>query len=218
MSIRVVITDDHPVVRDGLRYSIERCSHAIEVVAEAADGAALLALAPEARADVYIMDVTMPVLNCIEATRELRKRDPSARVIMLSLNSSDGVVGEALRAGAKGFLTKETATRHVVDAILEVHQGRCYLSPDIASYLVRAFLGSCAVDDLRGAPSTQLTPRETRVLQLIAEGHTGKEIAALLDISPNTVHKHRTHLMDKLDIHDQVGLARYAIREGIAKP
>ena len=218
MTIRVVLVDDHPVVRDGLRFALERSGHGIEVVGEAGDGQVLLELAPLTRADVYVVDVTMPLLNGIEATRALLQQDPSARVIMLSLHNSDAVVGEALRAGAKGFLTKETATRHVVDAILEVHQGRCYLSPDIASYMVRAFLGACAPDALRGAPSTQLTPRETRVLQLIAEGHTGKEIAVLLDISPNTVNKHRTHLMDKLDIHDQVGLARYALREGIAKP
>ena len=218
MTIRVVLVDDHPVVRDGLRFALERSGHGIEVVGEAGDGQVLLELAPLTRADVYVVDVTMPLLNGIEATRALLQQDPSARVIMLSLHNSDAVVGEALRAGAKGFLTKETATRHVVDAIHEVHQGRCYLSPDIASYMVREFLGSSARDKLRGTPSQQLTPRETRILQLIAESHTGKEIAAILEISPNTVHKHRTNLMAKLGINDQVGLARYAIREGIAKP
>lgn len=212
MSIRVIITDDHPVVRDGLRFAITRGGGDIAVVGEAGDGQALLELARTTPADVYVTDVTMPVLNGIEATRALVRRDPSARVIMLSLHGSDSIVSASLRAGARGFMTKESLTRCVAEAIREVHRGCFYLSPDVAHCVVKPFL------DGRAAPPAALTPREARVLQLVAEGRTSKEIAVQLDLSVNTIQKHRANLMAKLDIHDPVGLARYAIREGIAKP
>jgi DNA-binding NarL/FixJ family response regulator len=218
VSIRVIIVDDHPVVRDGLRFCIEHSGQDIQVIAEAGDGQALLDLPGPGRADVYIMDVTMPVMNGIEATRELLRRDPMARVIMLSLHSSSSVVGEALRAGARGFLTKESATRVAVEAIQAVHQGRYFLDPDIAHYVVQGFLGGDRGEDGTKQAADLLTPRERRVLQLVAEGHSNKEIAAALEISINTVHKHRKNLMAKLDIHDQVGLVRFAFREMIAKP
>jgi DNA-binding NarL/FixJ family response regulator len=216
MSIRIVITDDHPIVRDGLRFSIERSKADIVVVAEASDGRELLNLVGDVQADVYVMDVTMPIMNGIEATRELLRRDPSARVIILSLHHSDSLVCESLRAGARGFLTKETATRNVVEAIQAVHAGRCFLSPDVAQYAVSSILRAGRGPDQPNAASI-LTRRERSILQLVAEGKSGKEIASLLGVSIHTVHRHRTNLMAKLDLHDQVALVRYAVREGIAK-
>lgn len=217
MSVRVIIADDHPIVREGLRFSIERSGSDVEVIGEAGDGQALLDLAARLRADVYVMDVTMPVLNGIEATRALLKRDPDARVLMLSLHGSEAIVSASLQAGARGFLTKESATRSVVDAILEVNQGRCYLSPDITHYVMKGFLEPSHDDPAAVPIATRLTARERQVLQLIAEGYSNKEMAAVLGLSINTVHKHRNNLMASLDIHDQVGLVRFAIREGIAK-
>lgn len=217
MSIRVVITDDHPIVRDGLRFSIERSKADIVVAGEAGNGRELLDLAVDAEADVYVMDVTMPVMNGIEATRELLRLNPSARVIMLSLQSADSVVVQSLRAGARGFLTKETATRNVVEAIREVHAGRYYLSPEIAHCIVEPFLEKAKQDSAQ-LKAPRLTCQEMRVLQLFAEGHSSKEIASSLEVSANTVHTHCTSLMAKLGIHDRATLVRYALREGIAKP
>ena len=216
MSIRVVIVDDHPVVRDGLRFAIARASDEIDVVGEAGNGRELLDLAGEAHADVYIVDVTMPVINGLDATRELLRRNPSARVIMLSLHDSEAVVEASLHAGARGFVTKETATRNVVEAIREVHRGGYFLSPDVASCLVKLVRqGDCCP---RQPPGTKpLTPRERTILQLIGEGHCTKEIASRLALSTGTVHKHRTNLMAKLGAHDAAALVRPALREGVAK-
>lgn len=218
MSIHVIITDDHPVVRDGLRFAIERSDADIVVVAEAGNGQELLDLPAEPGADVYIMDVTMPILNGIEATRRLIHRDPSAKVVMLSLHSSDSVVRESMQAGARGFLTKETATRCVAEATIEVHRGGYYMSPDVAQGIGSVLQAEREGVAARSPTGRPLTRQEYRVLQLVGEGLSEKEIAALLERSVNTVHKHRTNLMAKLDIHDQVSLARYALREGIAKP
>jgi DNA-binding NarL/FixJ family response regulator len=220
VSIRVFIVDDHPVVRDGLRFAIERSGPDLEVVGEAADGLEAIALADQAHADVYVMDVTMPRLNGIETTRELTRMAPAARVVTLSLNDSDAIVREAFVAGARGFLTKESATRHVVDAIREVHAGRYYVSPAISRSLVEPLLARSLAPDGTGArgPDPALTPRERRVLQRIAEGRSNKDIASELDLSVNTVLTHRRHLMRKLDIHNQAELVRYALREGIARP
>ena len=217
MSIRVVIADDHPVVRDGLRLTIERNGPAIVVVGEAAEGIEVLERAKTIPVDVFILDITMPRLNGIEAARELRTRYPAAKVIVLRFHDAKAMVDEALSAGALGYLTKETATRHVVEAITEVHAGRYYLSPQIAHFVVEAGRLAKAGTRPRGAAPLALTRQERRVLQLIAEGQSSKEIAATLGLSPNTVHSHRTSVMAKLDIHKDTDLVRYAIKAGIAK-
>lgn len=215
MSIRVVIADDHPVVRDGLRLAIEQSGADIVVAGEAADGLEALELARTARADVFILDVTMPNLNGIETIRELRKRDPDAKCIVLSLHGSEALVDEALAAGARGYLTKEAVTRTVVEAVKEVSAGRSYLCPRVAHVVLegRARRRRAA----RRAASPTLSGQERKVLQLVAEGRTNKEMAELLKISVHTVHVHRTSLMAKLDLHNRAGLIRYALREGLAK-
>jgi DNA-binding NarL/FixJ family response regulator len=215
--IRVIIADDHPVVRDGLRLTIERSGQDMLVVGEASDGTEVLKAARTTRADVFILDITMPNLNGIETARELLKRNPAAKVIMLSLHSTKAMVEEALAAGARGYLTKEMATRTVVEAVTEVHAGRCYLCPMVAHFVVEAGFIGRKHPRQRGAFRVGLTGQERKVLQLIAEGHSNKEIGALLDLSANTIHAHRNSVMAKLNHHKQADLVRYAIKAGIAK-
>lgn len=216
MSIRVLIADDHPLVRDGLRFSIERSGRNIEVVGEASDGLEVLKTATKQPVDVFILDITMPRLNGLDAARELIKRHSSAKIIILSLHDSSAFVEEAMEAGARGYLTKETASRNVVEAVCEVYAGRFYLSPDIAHFVVeKALRGAEKNRDVRRGAA--LTTQERKVLQLIAEGRTTKEIASELRRSVNTIHAHRKNLMAKLDIHKQTDLVRFAVKEGIAK-
>jgi len=217
MSLRVVIADDHPVVRDGLRLAIERRGKGIVIVAEASDGMEVLEIAGTKPSDVFILDITMPKMNGIETARELLRRLPGAKIIMLSFHDTKAMVEESLSAGARGFLTKETATRNVVDAIIAVHAGGFYLSPAIAHYVVESSLMEKKGPRKRGAAAVALSRQERKVLQLIAEGRSSKEVASELGLSCNTVHTHRSHLMAKLSLHKQSDLVHYAIKAGIAK-
>ena len=216
MTIRILIADDHPVVRDGLRLTIERSGGDLAVIGEAADGLEVLDWARTNEADVYVLDVTMPNLNGIDTARSLLEAHPASKVLMLSLHDTKAMVEEALAAGARGYLTKETATRNVVDAVSQVHAGRYYLSPSIAHFVVEAGFHFPAVEPATVRPQ-KLTGQERKVLQLLAEGHCNKEIATVLGISVNTVHSHRNRVMSKLDLHKHADLVRYAIRAGLAK-
>jgi DNA-binding NarL/FixJ family response regulator len=215
-AIRVVIADDHPVVRDGLRLTIERSAEDIQVVGEADTGREVLALAQDQAVDVYVLDITMPDLNGMEAMRRLLRADADTRVIILSLHDSRGFVEEAIQSGARGYLVKESATRNIVQAIREVHAGNFFLSPAVSSFVVTDYLGRETAPSPPPA-SRVLTSREREVLQLIAEGLTSKEIAARLGLATNTVRVHRNKLMAKLDIHKETDLVRYAVKQGIAK-
>ena len=217
MSIRVIIADDHPVVRDGLRLTIERSGKDIVVGGEASDGMEVLKMAGTTPADVFILDITMPNMNGIETARELLKRFPAAKVIMLSLHDTKTMVEEALAAGARGYLAKEMATRNVVEAVIDVHAGRYYLCPQVAHFVVETGLMARKGPRKRGGAPVALTAQERKVLQLIAEGRSNKEIGATLNASVNTIHAHRNSVMAKLNIHKQADLIRYAIRAGIAK-
>lgn len=217
MSIRVLIADDHPVVRDGLRFTIERSGKDITVVGEASDGMEVLKLARTNLADVFILDITMPNLNGIETAREVLKRFPTAKVIMLSLHDAKSMVEEALAVGARGYLTKELATRNVVEALTEVYAGRYFFCPRVARFVAEVGLMGKKNTRMRGVAPVAITRQEKKVLQCIAEGHSNKEIAALLGLSPNTVHAHRNNAMAKLGIHKHADLVRFAIREGMAK-
>ena len=217
MSIRVLIADDHPVVRDGLRMTIERSGKDIVVVGEASDGMEVLKAVRTRPADVFILDITMPNLNGIEAARELLKRSPATKVIVLSLHDTKALVEEALAVGARGYLTKEMVTQTVVDAVTEVHAGRYYLCPRVAHFVVEAGLKGKKGSQKRGAAPVALTGQERKVLQLIAEGQSNKEIAAMRDVSVNTVHAQRNSVMAKLNLHKQADLVRYAIKAGVAK-
>jgi two-component system NarL family response regulator len=217
MSIRVVIADDHPVVRDGLRLAIERSGKNIVIAGEASNGMEVQEIAKSKPVDVFILDITMPKLNGIETTRELLRRFPGAKIIMLSLHDSKAMVEESLAAGARGFLTKGSVTRTVVDAVTEIYAGRYFLCPAIAHFVVEAGLMGKKGLRRRGAGAAALTGQERKVLQLIAEGQSNKEIAALLGVAANTVHAHRNQVMAKLNIHKQADLVRYAIKAGLAK-
>jgi DNA-binding NarL/FixJ family response regulator len=193
--------------------TIERSGEAIVVVGEASDGMEVLKTSRTRPADVFILDITMPNLNGIETARELLKRAPAAKVIILSLHSTKAMVEESLAVGARGYLTKEMATRNVT----EVHAGRYYLCPMVAHFVVEAGFVGKEGSRQRGAAPFGLTGQERKVLQLITEGHSNKEIADLLDLSANTIHAHRNSVMAKLNLHKQADLVHYAIKAGIAK-
>lgn len=216
MNIRVVLADDHPVVRAGLKSVIEKSGREIVVVSEAADGNEVLRIAEKSGVDVFLLDIEMPFLNGLETAERLIRKNPKAKVIILSLHDARIYVDRAVRAGVKGYILKESATEDVIKAIEEVHRGRFFLSPAISKYIVDGFLGK--ISDKKTKPASNgLTNREREILQLIGEGLTNKEIALRLNIFLNTAQAHRRNLMQKLDIHKQADLIRYAIREGIAK-
>lgn len=216
MTIKVLIADDHPVVRDGLRYIIDNKGEDIKIIGEASDGNEVLEFAKKNLVDIYILDISMPILNGIEATDSLIKMDSRSKIIILSIHDSRIFVEKALKSGARGYVLKESATEEVIHAIHEVYRGRFFLSPAISKFIVDGFLGKTQ-DYSSNKKEVNLTKREREILQLIGEGLTDKEISMKLNLSLYTVHVHRKNIMNKLDIHKQAGLIRYAIREGISK-
>lgn len=216
MSIKVLLTDDHPIVRYGLKSAIERNCKDIKVVGEASNGKEVLEIAKEKHVDIYILDISMPILNGIETAMRLRKVDPKSKVIILSIHDKRVFVERALKSGARGYILKESATEEVIRAIREVHMGRFYLSPAISSFIVNGFLSKVHGPTI-SEEIVNLTKREREILKFIAEGFTNKEIARKIDLSLYTVHVHRKNIMQKLDIHKRADLVRYAIKEGISK-
>ncbi len=212
--ITVLIAEDHTLVREGLRIMLQNEAD-LEVVGEAHDGRKAVTMALELNPDVVLMDIAMPKLNGLEATRQLMKAAPGIRIVILSAHCDDAYVKNAVDSGAAGFLLKQDTTYDVCRAIREVHAGGIYYSASIAKRFIRI---NPQVHDRSGKISRKaslLTSREMEVLQLIAEGKANKESAAELGISIKTVEKHRGQLMNKLDIHDTAGLTRYAIEAGI---
>jgi two-component system response regulator NreC len=210
MPTRVLLADDHTLVRQGLKALLEREGFA--VVGEASNGQEAIRLAPHIRADVAILDISMPVLNGLDAARELQKVSPRTKPILLTQHDEDQYVVEALRAGVRGYVLKSQASTDLVHAIQQVCRGEIYLSPSISGTIVTAFLSKTSVQ------TDPLTSRERQVLQLVGEGKSSKEIAVLLGISIKTTESHRTRLMRKLDIHELASLVRYAIRRGLVQP
>jgi RNA polymerase sigma factor (sigma-70 family) len=206
-AIRVLIADDHEVVADGLAHLL-RAHDGIEVVGIARSGREAVRCAIDLAPDVVLMDNNMPDLNGIEATRQLRERGHAARVIALSVDADLFQVLRALRAGAAGYVPKSSSGREVVQAIKTVHAGRRYLHPAIAQEILQRLEQTQAMDD----PLSQLSPRERQALQLIAEGRTVNEIAALLSLSPRTVETYRARVMDKLGIRDIPSLVKFAVK------
>jgi two-component system response regulator NreC len=204
---RVLIAEDHVVVRQGLKALLER--EDFDVVAEASDGREAAKLACELVPDVAILDLAMPQLNGIDATRAIREGCPDVRTIALTMYAEDQYVLAALHAGFRGYVLKSQAASHLVRAIREVCRGEIYLSPAVSRVVVDAYLGR------KSLPNDPLTQREREVLQLVAEGKTTKEIAQVLGVSAKTAESHRTRIMRKLEIHDTAGLVRYAIRRGV---
>jgi DNA-binding NarL/FixJ family response regulator len=212
--ITVLLAEDHTIVREGFRTMLE-LEDDIEVVGEAQDGRQAVALVKKLRPAVVLMDIAMPLLNGLEAARQVAKTFPETRVIMLSAHSDDAYVTNATEAGAVGFLLKQTSAHEVCRAIREVYQGKTFFTPSISRRLDRLHSAAPDRSGVMKKKAAQLTSREMEVLQLIAEGKPNKETAAQLGIGIKTVEKHREHLMAKLDIHDTAGLTRYAISAGI---
>lgn len=217
MSIRVLLVDDHKIVRDGLRSLLAKETD-ISVVGEADSGRDALALATQLRPGVVLMDITMKGLNGIDATRQIISEVPGLRVIALSMHSDRRYVSDMLAAGASGYLMKDSAFEELAVAIRTVAGGRTYLSEGISQVVVEDYvqrISGNAHEPVTG-PTKPLSPREREVLQLIAEGHATKGIAALLHLSVKTVETHRRQIMDKLRIYNIAGLIKYAVREGLA--
>ncbi len=212
MSIRVLLADDHKIFRDGLRTLIEK-EAGMEVVAEAENGRKTVKLAEKLSPNVIIMDVSMPDLNGIEATRKIIAGTSNIKVIALSMHSDRRFVLGMLEAGASAYLLKDCAFAELVSAIRQVAAGNTYLSPKIADVVVKGYLNK--VSDTSLSTRTILTSREREILQLLAEGLSAKEIAAHLNLSIKTIETHRRNIMEKLEIRTIAELTKYAIREGL---
>jgi two-component system response regulator NreC len=208
--LNVLLADDHQIVRQGLRALLER--EGFNVVAEAADGHEAVKLAETLLPDVAVLDLTMPSLNGIDAAQQMLRLSQGIKIIVLTMHAEDQYVLPALRAGISGYVLKSKATADLVQAIKEVSRGGIYLSPGVSNVVVQAYLSKT---DL---PVDPLTSRERQVLQLIAEGKTTKELAAVLGVSVKTAESHRSRIMEKLDIHETATLVRYAIRQGLIQP
>jgi two-component system, NarL family, response regulator NreC len=211
MKIKVLLADDHKIFRDGLRTLIER--EGMEVVGEAENGRKTLKLAEKLLPNMIIMDVSMPDMNGIEATRKIRVAMPDVKVIALSMHSDRRFVLGMLEAGASGYLLKDCAFGELASAINQVMKGNTYLSPIIADVVVKGYLNKSNDSSFNGG--SVLTSREREILQLIAEGLSAKEIAAHVFLSIKTIETHRRNIMQKLDIRSTAGLTKYAIREGL---
>jgi DNA-binding NarL/FixJ family response regulator len=221
MPIRVLLADDHELVRAGFRALLASLSE-VQVVAEAADGRAALALVAVHQPDVVLMDISMPGLNGLEATMRIVKEFPHTRVIILSMHASEDHILLALRKGASGYLLKGARQAELDLAVRSVARGEIYLSSLAAKHMRADYMqqGSApkAVAVGQAHSSDRLTARQREVLQLIAEGHTVKQISQTLGISVKTAETHRAHIMERLGIHDLAGLVRFAIRAGIIAP
>jgi DNA-binding NarL/FixJ family response regulator len=215
LKTRVLLADDHAVVRKGLKMVLD-AEPDIEVVAEAADGSEAVDRGLVEDIHLAILDVSMPRLTGIQATRELVRRRPEVRVLILSMHDNERYFFEALRAGASGYVLKAAADRDLVEACRAAMRGEPFLYPAAVTALIRDYLERARDSDL--PPEDPLTPRESEIVKLIGEGHSSKEIAALLVISDKTVERHRANVLEKLGLRDRVDLTRYAIRRGLVEP
>jgi len=210
MAIRVVLADDHALVRQSLKSLLER--EGFQIVAEASDGQEALRHVESLKPDIAVMDISMPVLNGLEATRQLSLSCPKAKTILLTQHDEEQYLSEALEAGVKGYVLKSQVANDLIQALRQVSRGEVYLSPGVSGAVMEAYRSKAQ------KPKDLLTARERQVLQLIAEGKSTKDVASLLGISVKTAESHRTRLMQKLDIHETASLVLYAVRRGIVQP
>ena len=213
--IRVFLADDHTILREGLKYLLKE-EVEIEVVGEAENGHRLLKEVKETTPDVVVVDITMPVLGGLEATQQLKKLLPKAKILILTMHTDEEYVHQAFKLGASGYLVKKAATQDLVSAIKAVHRGETYISPAVSERVVREFVRSTRLSPKPSFPD-KLTFRERQILKLIAEGWPSKKIAEHLHISTRTVETHRANIMQKLKLHKVADLVKYAIRRGLVQ-
>lgn len=212
MSVTILIADDHRLFRHGLRTLLDKQKD-LKVVAETADGSETISRVRELKPDIVLMDISMPCLNGIEATRRILSEGAATKVIMLSMHSDSRFVVESLKAGAHAYLLKDSAVEELLLAISAVGQGRIYLSSRVSDPLIKGYLAMA--NSSPGSAFSILTARQREVLQLLAEGETTKETAAQLHVSVKTIETHRKQIMDKLGLHSVAELTKYAVREGL---
>jgi two-component system response regulator NreC len=210
MPIRIVLADDHVLVRQSLRALLER--EGFQVVAEASDGQEAVRHAASFQPDIAVMDISMPILNGLNAAREMSRSIPKTKIILLTQHDEGQYISEALDAGVKGYVLKNQVASDLLEAIRQVSRGQVYLSPGVSRGVMEAYHSKSEKS------KNSLTLRERQVLQLIAEGKSTKDVASLLGISVKTAESHRTRLMNKLDIHETASLVRYAVRQGMVEP
>lgn len=215
MSLRILLADDHTLVRQGLRRLLEERPE-WEVVAEAGDGRDAVRLAEQFKPDVCILDIAMPMLNGIEATRQIARRVPTSRILVLSMYSDEAYIAQILQAGAAGYILKDSADVDLIQAVSEVARGKSFFSPPIARVMLDDYVRQLADKGISDRYDS-LSDREREVFQLIAEGKVNKEIATLLSISLSTVETHRARIMDKLDLHSAAEIVLYAVRRGVIR-
>ena len=210
--VRILLADDHTILRDGIRALLEDEPDML-VVGEAEDGRTAVKLACQLKPDVVLMDIAMPLLNGLEATRQIKHDCPQAKVLILTMHENEEYIRQVLASGAMGYILKDAAARELLDAIHTVQRGEAVLSPAITRLVIENYLrwGDLEKEDA----SNGLSPREREVLQLIAEGYTNKQMSEILCISIKTVQAHRANLMSKLDLHDRADLIKYAIQRKI---
>jgi len=211
-NIKVLVADDHTILRQGIKALLDNQA-GIEVIGEAKDGREALTLIERLLPDVILMDIGMPGLNGLEATRRIKKKFPEIKVLVLTMYTNEEYVFQILHAGANGYLVKETAFQDLISAIKAVYRDEAFMSPSISKKVINRY--TQGVREANDTVCDILTTREREILQLIAEGSSSKKIAEALFISPKTVETHRTHIMDKLNIHNRTDLVKYAIRTGI---
>jgi DNA-binding NarL/FixJ family response regulator len=213
--LRILLADDHTVVRQGLRKVLEERPDWV-VVAEAGNGREAVQKAEEVKPDVAILDVAMPLLNGIEATRQIVKRSPATRILVLTMHSDEAYVNQILKAGATGYLLKDSADVDLIQAVSAVSQGKSFFSPGVARLMLDDYVRQLADKGITDRYES-LSEREREIFQLIAEGKANKEIAAILSISPSTVETHRARIMEKLDLHSAAEIVLYAVRRGVIR-
>jgi two-component system response regulator NreC len=213
MKIRILLADDHTILRAGLKMMLN-AQPDMEVIGEAQDGRQAIHEAQKLQPDIILMDITMPDMNGIEATKQIKKTQPEIKVLILTMHEHDEYIFQALRAGASGYILKEAADTELITALHVVQCGQFYLSPAAQSVMVGDYLQRVRTGEEKDSYSS-LTEREREILKLVAEGHTNNQIAERLVISPKTVDTHRTHIMDKLNLHSRAELVKYAMRRGL---
>jgi DNA-binding NarL/FixJ family response regulator len=214
-SLRILLGDDHTLVRQGVCKILEEQPE-WEVVAQASDGREAVKHALALEPDVAVLDIAMPLLNGIEATRQIHRRLPNLRVLILSMHAEEAYVSQALKAGALGYLLKDSADAELMSAVTAVAAGKSYFSPAIARVMLDDYIRQLSDKGIVDRYDS-LSEREREVLQLVAEGHSNKEIAELLSVSLPTVETHRAHILQKLDVHNTAELVLYAVRRGVVK-